>query len=97
MWSDIISSSLVVALIDNNSARDVAISGNARNACAGSLLEKLIDVENRTNAFFWFSRVPSPSNISDGPSRGSCQSLIDRNVDRVNVEDLVASILAEVL
>ena len=55
----------MVVFIDNNSARDVLISGLARN-----MLTKLyLTVEAMTRSFPWFTRVPSPSNCADSPSR----------------------------
>ena len=90
---EIFRNSLVVCCVDNNSARDVAISGSARNA--NSLLDKLIDVEMCSNSFFWYARVPSPSNVADQPSRFVCAPLENAGVPRIAVSDILDSVLIE--
>lgn len=45
VWKPFIRTSLVVCYVDNNSARDVAISAAAGNSCANRLLDKLVMVE----------------------------------------------------
>ena len=54
-----------VLFVDNNSSRDVAISGSARNRAANLMLDALLKVEASSSAFPWYARVPSPSNPSD--------------------------------
>lgn len=51
LWLDIIKHSLVVCYIDNNSARDVAISAGGRSKVALALIDVLLQVE-RAGAFF---------------------------------------------
>ena len=70
VWSHVIAAQQAVIFIDNNSARDTAISGVARNDCAMVLLEVLLQTEMDISTFAWYARVPSPANPSDGPSRG---------------------------
>ena len=69
-----------VAYIDNNSTRDVSISGAARTFPGDNLIGQLLEVEDSCSVIPWFARVPSQSNIADGPSRGS--------VDGLNVKPL---------
>eukprot|EP00438_Fugacium_kawagutii_P023433 Skav223482 [mRNA] locus=scaffold643:15800:17638:+ [translate_table: standard] len=97
LWEKVIRGALVVCYIDNNSARDVAISGAARNSAAHNLLEKLIAVEMSSNGFFWYARVPSPSNIADEPSRLDCKKMLALKAKRCAGLGLVDSILAETL
>lgn len=58
-----------VMYIDNNATRDVSISGRARTAPASNLVAELLMLEDRNCTNTWFARVPSASNLADGPSR----------------------------
>ena len=69
LWSPFFRNCQVVSFLDNNSARDVAISASARNQVANLLLEVLITCEMSAGISPWYARVPSPSNIADEPSR----------------------------
>ena len=60
----------LIGFVDNNSARDVAISGSGRNAVAVLLVDFLLKLEMSVCASPWYARVPTPSNIADEPSRG---------------------------
>ena len=79
--------------IDNNATRDVAISGAGRNIVANSLVEFLLKLEMTSNVTPWYSRVPSPSNISDEPSRGEVEALVEQGVDRVGAAVELSDIL----
>ena len=59
-----------VAYIDNNSTRDVSISGSARTKPGKSLVAQLLEAEDTGCILAWYTRVPSSSNIADAPSRG---------------------------
>ena len=59
----------VVFYVDNNSSRDVLISGMARNKVAIALTKLYLTVESLARCFPWFTRVPSPSNCADPHSR----------------------------
>lgn len=59
-----------VAYIDNNSTRDVSISGSARTEPGRSLVAQLLEAEDVGGILAWYTRVPSSSNIADAPSRG---------------------------
>ena len=71
----------------------MAISGAGRNCVANSLVEFLLKLEMKANVTPWYSRVPSPSNISDEPSRGEVEALIDQHVDRVGAQTELSDIL----
>ena len=89
LWRNIVSKAPVVFYIDNNGARDVAISANGRSKIAASLVEQLLLVENIAACYCWFARVPSPSNPADDPSRNERQSLINLGASFVDVCDIV--------
>ena len=69
LWKDWLRGRPAVFYIDNNSARDVSISGVSRNEVGKALASLLLTVESLAKTFSWFARVPSPANIADAPSR----------------------------
>ena len=69
LWRDRVLNRSLVAFIDNNSVRDVCISGKARNQTGRKLVSLLLAVEDMAGLNVWISRVPSPSNPSDILSR----------------------------
>lgn len=60
-WKEIIRNSMLVAFIDNNSARDIAISASGRSDSAMALIEILLRSEESGAFYPWYARVPSPS------------------------------------
>ena len=94
LWRDRVTNRSLVAFIDNNSVRDVCISGKARNQTGRKLVSLLLAVEDMAGLNVWISRVPSPSNPSDVLSRelttvwkhGSKQikaSLVERLINEI--------------
>ena len=69
LWRCRIKHRPIVAYVDNNSARDVVISGKARNSIGRRLISLLLAVEDVAGINVWVSRVPSPSNPADILSR----------------------------
>ena len=69
LWKGELCGRPVVCYVDNNSARDVLISGVARNRVAVALTKLYLTVESLSRCFPWFTRVPSPSNCADPHSR----------------------------
>ena len=89
LWTNFISKFPVVFFIDNNAARDVAISAHGRSKMISGMIEQLLRAEDISACYCWFARVPSPSNPSDGPSRNDCGELIREGVPFIPVEDIV--------
>ena len=94
LWKNIINSAPIVFFIDNNSARDVAISACSRSKLIAGLVEQLLRVEDLSSCFCWFARVPSPSNPADDPSRGAVNDLLRDGVPFVEVGDIIEDCLA---
>ena len=92
-WRGFISAMSLLCFIDNNSARDVAISGSGRNITANFLIEALLKLEMATCTTPCYSRVPTPSNIADDPSRGDIHDLVMSGVNRTCVKDSQQEIL----
>ena len=75
LWKKNLRGRPCVAYIDNNSTRDVSISGTARTFPGCSLVGKLLEIEDSIGMIPWYARVPSQSNVADPPSRGSTEGL----------------------
>lgn len=69
-WRKILRHRPCVAYIDNNSTRDVSISGTARTQPGKTLVTQLLEAEDVGGILAWYTRVPSSSNVADAPSRG---------------------------
>ena len=91
-WRSWLNGRPVVFYIDNNSARDVSISGVSRNSVGRALL---LTVETVSQAYTWFARVPSPANVADEPSRTVMQSMNVRGQDvaRFSCENVLDEVL----
>ena len=87
VWRDYLTAMSIICFVDNNSARDVAISGNGRNFAANSLIDFLLKLEMATCTTPWYTRIPTPSNIADNPSRGDVDELLAQKVSETNVRD----------
>ena len=92
-WRKIISSMSLLCFVDNNSARDVAISGSGRNVTANLLIEALLKLEMASCTTPWYSRVPTPSNIADDPSRGEIHELVKNSINQTCVKEVLSDIL----
>ena len=94
VWSSFLNGTQAVFYIDNNSARDVAISTNGRSSMAMKLVESLLVLEQQLSIYPWYTRVPSPSNCADAPSRNDTSFLELSGVDRSEVVDLVGDLIS---
>ena len=74
-WKAKLTNRPCVAYLDNNSTRDVAISGRGRNPTAKALASVLLALEDAGEIRCWYARVPSPSNVADLPSRELCSKM----------------------
>ena len=75
VWAPLIRNAPVTAFVDNNSCRDIIISAKGRSKTVKCLLQHFLRLEHDCGIILWVSRVPSPSNIADEPSRRSLQSI----------------------
>eukprot|EP00438_Fugacium_kawagutii_P028836 Skav229820 [mRNA] locus=scaffold2672:22606:23685:+ [translate_table: standard] len=89
-WID---STQVVLFVDNNAVRDVSISGKARNTVGMVLIESLLTLELESKIFPWYARVPSPSNVADGPSRGQIEELLRLGASQIDVTRQIEQVM----
>ena len=95
LWRDRIVNRSLVAFVDNNSVRDVCISGKARNAMGHQLVTLLLAVEDLAGLNAWIARVPSPSNPSDILSREDTKEILSgrKRIKASSVEKTIKAIL----
>ena len=93
VWKEVLSAMSMICFVDNNSARDVAISGNGRNFTANLLIDFLLKLEMSSCTTPWYTRVPTPSNVADEPSRGDVAELLAHNVPETNVKEALQEIM----
>ena len=75
LWASYIDNSRCIFFIDHGGVMSACIKGNAKDAAWRTLLLKMEEADEAAPALGWFTRVPSASNIADGPSRGSFSQL----------------------
>ena len=97
LWMERIRNAMVLCFIDNNSARDIAISASSRSGFSMALVEMLLQSEHRGSFFPWYARVPSPSNPVDSPSRNNTEQLGKHGVSPSDGSALTAAVISEVL
>ena len=69
-WASFLNNARVIFFVDHSGVLAACIKGNARDKLWRELLLRLEQVDAAGPMVPWFSRVPSPSNAGDGPSRG---------------------------
>ena len=77
LWGDLLKDSPVVHYIDNDAAKASMIKGYGATEVSNKLVQHYVELEERLQLKVWFSRVPSFSNLSDGPSRNDCSEVLD--------------------
>ena len=93
MWRYKLEGIPVVCFVDNNSARDVAISGTGRNETARALIGFLLKLEMAACTAPWYARVPTPSNVADEPSRGCTGPLEEKGISRLDPTEELQQVL----
>ena len=69
VWGELIKGSQVVFYLDNESAKSGLIKGYGATKVANAIVGSFCQTEALLQLKTWFSRVPTHSNPSDGPSR----------------------------
>ena len=85
-WIEHLRNSQVVVCTDNEGVKDSLITCQTSSANATPLLCAIVQLEFDLRWNAWFSRVPTESNISDAPSRGKTQQLLDNGVHQYNID-----------
>eukprot|EP00435_Cladocopium_sp_Y103_P057245 s2074_g19.t1 len=75
VWSAFLENSQVLHYTDNDSCRFALMKGVGETVIARHLVKSILEEEYRLQSKSWYGRVPSHSNPSDDPSRGSFAAL----------------------
>ena len=75
VWAKYIDNQRCIFFIDHGGVMSACIKGNAKDISWRSLLLKMEEYDELAPVIGWFTRVPSASNIADGPSRGKFDEL----------------------
>ena len=83
MFRNLLRDCRLLSFLDSNTALGVCVSGYSRVAHSAALISTiwLLDAAGMTQS--WFSRVPSESNIADGPSRLDVDGLVAQGAEVV--------------
>ena len=68
-WGPFLEDKKVVFFIDNDSAKDAPVKGSSPSLHSRNLLWRAAAAGAQLKHYPWYTRVPSASNIADGPSR----------------------------
>ena len=68
-WSSLVGGRKVIFFLDNIAAMRALIKGSSRDVAWRKLLLLFENIESECPSRCWFARVPSKSNVADGPSR----------------------------
>ena len=86
LWGNLIRDSPVVHYINNDAAKASLIKGYGSTDVARRLVQHYVEQEERLQLKVWFSRVPSFSNLSDGPSRNDCSEVLSLGASQTILE-----------
>ena len=82
-----------VVFCDNNSVMASFISGKSANSLVSLIANISLQWEERAGVILWHERVPSHSNIADGPSRGHFEGSLGERVDAGRLSEVVNVLL----
>ena len=81
-WEGHLEGSQCVFYLDNEAAKASLINGSSMQDNGAEIIQAFVYSEMRIQVKVWFARVPTSSNISDGPSRSDVSEMEKYNVRR---------------
>ena len=97
VWKQVLLGTNVLLWIDNEVVRFGIINAYMHPPSAMALLSPLLALEESTKVSLWVCRVPSHSNPSDGPSRGTCPAFLTQaRPEKVDVGEVLLSACGKV-
>ena len=82
VWGEELKDSFSCFYLDNEGAKGGLISCKSSTEHGSKVVHAFVRIEDKIRCRAWFSRVPSASNPSDGPSRGEFSDLLRAGVHR---------------
>ena len=95
-FSDVLRGRKFILFVDNYPAQDCIIKGSSSESVWRELLLVLERIDEQVSSYMWVCRVPSESNISDCPSRGSIKEVREILGD-VSIRNLKCPLSGDVL
>ena len=80
LWGERVTNAVVI-YTDNNGVRDSLISCVSRNVTARKILIATMALECICQLTPWYARIPTDSNLSDGPSKFCCQKVLSMGAE----------------
>ncbi len=68
-WSSVLDNAWIIHFVDNDSVKAALVMGTTKSPASAAMVGMVADQESVATTRTWYSRVPSPSNIADDPSR----------------------------
>ena len=59
----------VIYFIDNDGVKEAMVKGTTDSLACKKILRECMVQDSKNHSMSWYARIPSPSNIADGPSR----------------------------
>ena len=84
-WEGPLGNSQCIFYLDNEAAKGALIKAATEVESGAQIVRAFVNAEMRCQIKVWFSRVPTSSNVADGPSRMELKDLEQRNVLRRKV------------
>ena len=78
LWADRMAGAKVIVFVDSNPAKYSLLRGTSESVSCQNLVRTISIIGASQQSWPWYSRVPSKSNPSDGPSRLSFPSKVLR-------------------
>ena len=76
LWGPLMQSTHVVFYLDNDAARAAVCKGCGGTKLGQRIVQCIMEVECQLKLKSWYARVPTHSNVSDGPSRMDCTEVM---------------------
>ena len=76
IWGPLMQSTHVVFYLGNDAARAAVCKGCGGTKVGQRIVQRIMEVECQLKLKSWYARVPTHSNISDGPSRMDCTEVM---------------------
>ena len=86
LWAEFVKCAPLVHYIDNESSRMALIKGYGETFHAARFIKAYVNLECEHQVKTWFARVPSHSNVGDGPSRDDISLVNELGAVRTNLD-----------
>lgn len=83
-WSHRLSSRQLVVYVDNDAVRGAIANSYEKLGAVGVMLDCINSLEACHQFLMWIARVPSKSNVADGPSRDETRALTEIGAVRID-------------